>query len=170
MKLRVSKWQEKTGNKLESNGLIRLNKNKPEFGSLMLISSAVTITNGFANTRNKVGFVTGEVEGLKQMIKEHGLVEGADFSEKVGPHRIVTLEKVQSDMLTTDLGYREKINPSTGEVLTKNGEIIFWKTEVVAEGSDLQDTYVQHDREPVDEAVSEFSGANEEAIELEDGK
>jgi hypothetical protein len=168
MKLRVAKWTEKPENKLDAKGLIRLNTNKPEFGSIMLISSAVTISNGFANTRNKVGFVTGEVDGLKQMIKEYGLVEGADFSEKVGPHKIVTFEKVESDMTEADLGYREKINPSTGELLTKDGEKIYWKTEVVAEGSDAQDSYVQHDREPVDETAREFSGADENPIELED--
>lgn len=158
-KLRVAKWQEKEGNQLTSNGLIRVNSNKPEFGSLMLITSSVTITGGFANTRNKVGFITGEVEGLKQMISEYNLREGVDFSQAVAPHRIVTLEKVESEMTEADLGYRLKINPDSGETLTKGGEDIYWKTEVVAEGSDIQDKLVQHDRTPVtDSAVREFSG------------
>ena len=163
-KLRVAKWQEKPGNKLTSNGLIRINSNKPEFGSLMLLSTSVTITNGFANPRTKVGFVTGEVEGLENMIAEYGLKEGVDFSQAVGPHRIVTLEMVESEMTENDLGYREKINPDTGETLTKDGETIYWKTEVVSEGSDIYDKLVAHDRTPaaVDASVSEFSGAKAE--------
>lgn len=162
MKLRVAKWEEKAGNELASNGLIRINPNKPEYGSLMLISSTVTISNGFANTRNKIGFITGEVAGLEDMVSEYNLREGVDFSQAVSPHRIVTLEKVESDMTSEDLGYREKVNPATGEVLTKNGETIYWKTEVVSEGSDIVDTLVSHDRETVDEAAAEFAEESKE--------
>ena len=32
MKLTVAKWNEKAGNELTANGLIRINPNKPEFG------------------------------------------------------------------------------------------------------------------------------------------
>jgi len=159
MKLRIAKWEAKDGNTLTSNGLIRINSNKPEYGSLMLIATAVTISNGFANTRNKVGFVTGEVTGLEAMIKEYNLREGSDFSQNVAPHRIVTLEKVESEMTDADLGYREKINPSSGEVLNVAGDPIYWKTEVVAEGSDVVETLIQHDRESVaaDPALAEFA-------------
>lgn len=159
MKCIVSKWEAKDGNDLTAKGLIRLNPNKPEFGSLMLINSSITIANGFANKRNKVGFVVGEIETLEDMIESFGLREGSDFSVAVAPHRIVTLEKVASDV-PDNQGYREKINPSTDNVLTKDGEPIYWKTEVVPEGSDITDTLIQHDvaTVEVDTAIEEFVG------------
>jgi len=155
MKLKVSKWEEKAGNELTANGLIRVNPNKPEFGSIMLISTVAALSNGFMNVKNKVGFIVGRVADLTGMIKEYSLRDGDDFSAKVGPHRIATLERLESEV-PANQGYREKINPTTGEVLTKNGESIYWKTEVVAEGSDIQDTYIKHDVETEDAAVREF--------------
>ena len=107
------------------------------------------------DVKNKVGFVVGRVADLTNMIKEYGLKEGDDFSAKVGPHRIVTIEKLESEA-PANQGYREKVNPTTGEVLTKNGEAIVWKTEVVAEGSDIQDSYIKHDVETEDAAIREF--------------
>lgn len=160
MKLSVARWQEKEGNELTANGLIRKNPNKPEFGSIMLISRSASVTNGFVNMRNKVGFLTGEVEVLETLIKNYSLREGSDYSAQVSPHRIVTIEKTADEMTEADLGYREKINPSTGEVLTKDGEVIFWKTEVVSEGSNVQDKLIQHDTEPVEDvSQAEFTQA-----------
>jgi hypothetical protein len=161
MKLTVAKWEEKEGNTLSENGLIRINTDKPEYGSLMLVAVVVTLSGSFANKRNKVGFITGAVTDLEAIIEEYGLKEGSDYSELVSPHRIVTLEKVQSDVPIDknggNSGYKEKINPETNETLTKFGEPVFWKTEVVDEGSDIQNEYILHDREPVsDEAIKEF--------------
>ena len=102
------------------------------------------------------------------MIEEFELKEGSDYSELVGPHRIVTLELVQSkvpkDKNGGNSGYREKINPSSEEVMTRDGEPIYWKTEVVPEGSDLQDTLITHDRADAapDPASAEFEGAGAE--------
>ena len=158
MKLTVAKWNEKAGNELTANGLIRINPNKPEFGSLMLIAVVATLSNGFMNVKNKVGFIVGRLEDLKNLISTYDLKEGDDYSKKVAPHRIVTLEKLESEV-SGQLGYREKINPTTGEVLTKDGETIMWKTEVVAEGSDIYDTFIKHDAVEADAAVEEFAGA-----------
>lgn len=159
MKLKVSKWEAKAGNELAANGLIRINPNKPNYGSLMLIAVVATLSNGFMNVKNKVGFIVGEVKNLEALISNFGLKEGDDYSAKVSPSRIVTLEKVESEV-PEGQGYRAKINPQTNEQLTKDGEAIFWKTEVVAEGSDILDTYLTHDREPAqDAAIKEFSGA-----------
>jgi hypothetical protein len=161
MKCVVTKWNEKEGNELTANGLIRINSNKPDFGSLMLMSTVVTLSNGFLNKRNKVGFIVGSIEDLEATIAEYKLREGTDYSVAVAPHRIVTLEKLESE-LGEELGYREKINPTTGEVLTKDGETIMWKTEVVPEGSDIVDRLIQHDVEApaaVDPATADFKEA-----------
>jgi hypothetical protein len=167
MKLTVSKWKEQEEAELSANGLIRINPNKPEFGSLMLISQVITLSSGFMNKRNKVGFVVGELADLEELIADKGIKEGTDWSVAIGPHRIVTLEKVESevplDKNGTKSGYREKINPTTEETLTKYGEVIYWKTEVVAEGSDITDEYIQHDIEPAaDESRDEFAHAEDD--------
>ena len=163
MKCVVTKWNEKEGNQLTANGLIRINPNKPEFGSLMLMSVVTTLTNGFMNKRNKVGFVVGSIEDLEGAIEEYKLREGTDYSAAVAPVRIVTLERVESEV-PENQGYREKINPTTEETLTKDGEPIYWKTEVVPEGSDIVDVLIQHDVEEVtattpDPATAEFKEA-----------
>lgn len=160
MKCVVSKWEVKEGNTMTENGLIRINPNKPEFGSLMLISVTAVVSNGFLNKRNKVGFVVGSIDDLQGIIEEFGLKEGIDYSVAVAPHRIVTLEITESEFDNfksneahtepSESGFREKINPTTEETLaTPDGEAIWWKTEVVAEGSDVVDKYVSHVRTAV---------------------
>ncbi len=163
MKCIVTKWNEKEGNTLVSNGLIRVNPKKPEFGSLMLMAVVVTLSGGFLNKRNKVAFIVGNIEDLDAVIAEYKLREGTDYSVAVAPHRIVTLELLESNT-PENQGYREKINPTTGEILQKNGETIMWKTDIVPEGSDVVESLVQHDLAdaPVDTAVAEFTEAKEE--------
>ena len=163
MECLVAKWQEKDGaNTLTAKGLIRVNDNKPEFGSLMLVTpNVVTINNGFMNKRNKVGFITGRIEDLKDVIKHYKLKEGMDYSVIFGAHHIVTIEKLESDV-PENQGFRIKINPQTEEELTKYGEKIYWKTEVVPEGSDVVNSFISHDREDdtgqIDPATEEFTG------------
>ena len=60
MKLSVTKWKEKENTEYSEDGLIRMNPNKPEFGSIMLSATVVSIDNNFLNKRNKVGFITGK--------------------------------------------------------------------------------------------------------------
>jgi len=173
MKLTVAKWEEKEGNTLSENGLIRINEDKPDYGSLMLVAVVVTLSGSFANKRNRVGFITGAITDLEAIIEEYGLKEGSDYSELVGEHRIVVLEKVKSDVPIDknggNSGYKEKINPATDEILTKYGEPIYWKTEVVDDGSDIKNDFIQHDLEPVsDESLAEFSKEHEGAEK--DGK
>ena len=157
MKFNVIKWKEKPDTEYSEDGLVRKNTSKPEYGSMMLTSSEVTITRGFANTRKKIGFVSGTIEELAEIITKHNLVEGSDFSALVAPHRIVVIEKVQSE-LNGELGYSEKMNPKTGQILSKDGEVIYRKTEVVPQGSDIVDVLITHDKEDeaADNAVSEF--------------
>ena len=152
----VSKWQEKDGNTLTADGLIRVNSKKPEFGSLMLITpDVVSVTNGFANRRNKVGFITGSIEDLNAIIKTYNLKEGTDYSEVVSPSFIRTVEITMSDfdqyktredhIEPSESGFREKINPQSGDTLSNaDGEVIYWKTEVVAAGGDQNDKLIQH--------------------------
>jgi hypothetical protein len=157
MKLSVTKWKQKEDATYSEDGLIRLNTNKPEYGSLMLSTTVVTINNNFLNKSRRVGFITGKVEDIEDIILTNNLTDGSDFSKEVSPHRIITLEKVESEMTEDHKGFSEEINPSTGEVLSKEGQVIFRRTMVVSEGSDLVDTLVSHDSVPIDdEARAEF--------------
>jgi len=167
MKLKVTKWNTKEGSEYAADGLIRINSNKPEYGSLMLMATTVAITNGYLNSKNRIGFVTAKVEELEATISENKLKEGSDFSALVAPHRIVILEKVASELTDEDMGYSEKVNPSTGEVLKRNGETIFRKTEVVEDGSDIVDVMVSHNEiEAEDTAKSEFEKTGNVVKEL----
>ena len=156
MILSVTKWKEKPDTEYSEDGLIRLNTAKPEYGSIMLAAIVVGIQNGFINSRKRIGFVSGNVKELEDILLKHEIVENSDFSTLVSPHRIVVLEKLESE-IGDEFGYIEKVNPSTGEILTKDSEVIFRKTEVVEEGSDIVDILISHDKiEVSDEASSEF--------------
>jgi len=163
MKLRVAKWDTtKEGNETTPDGLIRVNPNKPDFGSIMLINTGITLTGGFANKRTKVGFVVGSVEDLQDMIKEYTLKDGVDFSVASGvDHKIVTTELVES-AVPENRGYSPKINPETKEELFHGEERIFRRTDVVL-SSDLQtDVLLQHNTDEVgDASKQEFVGSLE---------
>lgn len=163
MKIRVAKWNQKEGNTLVAGDLVRVNDNKPEYGSMMVVSETREFSpGGFTNKRTKVAFIAGRVEDLEDMIQFDHLREGSDFNKIYGEHKIVTVEKLESEVGERD-GFQEKINPSTGEVLTKDGEAIMRRTYLVPETSELQDTLIEHDREEVDAepdpAIAEFQAA-----------
>jgi len=164
MILSVTKWKHKPDTEYSEDGLIRLNTAKPEYGSLMLAASVVGIQNGFVNSRKRIGFVSGVVKDLEDMILRYELEENSDFSALVSPHRIVVLEKVESE-IGEEFGYTEKVNPSTNQILSKEGEPIYRKTEVVEEGSDIVDILISHDRiEASDEASTEFEKGKSNVI------
>lgn len=165
MELILTKWKQKEGSQLEAEGLIRRNTNKPEYGSLMLSSRTISVKRGYMNKATKIGFITATVEELEELIEDKGLYAGADFSKLVAPHKIVVIEKTYSELTGEDKGFVEKKNPSTGQILSKDGEVIYRKTEVVEEGSDVVDRLLTHDTEPVtDDANEEFSKSKPEVI------
>jgi len=172
MECLIGKFQEKEGNDLVADGLIRITGNPSgdgvERGSMMLVSPTIEISGRFVNERNKVGFITGEVTTLNKMIAKYGLKEGVDFSQAVAPHRIVTIEKLETEVDPDDQSFNVKAVPESNEayggtVLTKNGVPIVWKREVVPEGSDLVDTLIKHD----DLASADTSGTPNEEFERE---
>jgi hypothetical protein len=158
MKLNVTKWKEKVDTEYSEDGLIRKNTLKPLYGSMILTAEEITIKDGFVNSRKKIGFITGKYDELVTMITKYGLIEGTNFSVAVAPHRIVVLERVESE-LNGELGFTEKINPSTKQILSKDGEPIYRKTEVVEEGSDIVDILISHDKdtEVTDTGLKEFA-------------
>jgi hypothetical protein len=139
----ISTWEEKEGNHLTADNLIRINPNKPRYGSLKLVAEDFMLNGGFLGKRKRIGFVVSEVSMLMTIIKHFNLVEGMDFSESVAPHRIVVIEKLECDT-PENKGFKEKINPSTREFLLRDEEQIMWKTEVVPESSNIQDILISY--------------------------
>jgi hypothetical protein len=148
MKLVIAEFKEKEGNELLCNGLIRINPNKNEYASLMLIDASIKINNGFLNDVNKVGFVTGRTDVLKKLVERADLKPGDNFSEKVFDAKIVTIEKIEDEVDSeTDFGFRIKINPSTQCALQHDKKDIYWKRVVVAESSSEKDVTIEKNGE-----------------------
>ncbi len=161
----ISAWTEKDGNDLTDDKLIRINPAKPEFGSLMLVSPTVVIApGGFLNKRNITGFIAGNVEDLKAVVSEYKLKAGMDYSKVFGEHKIITVEKLESECRADGKdGFRPKMNPTTEEELTCEGELIKRRTYIVQDSLEAVDVLIDHDREDegvvVDPAQEEFAGA-----------
>lgn len=156
--LKVTKYDKKDGEKYVKNDLIHVNSNKPEYGSLMLKKKEVTVSNGFLNKKTIPGFITGEIDDLKDIVDMFGLVDGGDYNKLVGAvsnkeFDIVEIEKLESELGEKDFGFKVKAKPS-GEVLTKDGEAIYRKTLVVDQSSDIVSNKITHNGEldPVKDA------------------
>ena len=178
MKCLVAKWETKDGaNTLTANDLIRVNDNKPEFGSMMIVApNQIEISDGFMNKRNRVAFIAGSIEDLEAVIAAYDLKAGTDYSVAVGPHKIVVLEDVADNVAKyitnarqetmEDCGFRAKVNPTTSEILVtqEEGKTIYWKTVLVPEGSDKKDQKLTHRSTvagAVDAATAEFDSVPE---------
>ncbi len=163
----ITAWQEKEGNTLNESKLIRINDNKPEYGSMMVsVQTREFSFGGFTNPRTRVAFIAGTVEDLEKMIKQHKLEAGTNFSKKFGEHKIVTVEKLESEVGPKS-GFTTKMNPSTKEILTSGGETIMRRTYLVsATNEKVNDILIDHDKDEdaaaFDPAVEEFQAADTE--------
>lgn len=113
-------------------GVIGVNPNKPEFGNLQLREVSYQITGGFMNQVNKVHFMAGRVEHLEGLVKSANITANSDLNAKLQAigQPAVTIKVVES---TTPFypDQEPKINPTSGEIMTHNGEPIFRNTELV---------------------------------------
>lgn len=125
----------------ESNGLIGINPNKPEYGSIQM-ATTIRSFGSFASKTRTVHFLSGTVEELKEIVAEFSLSAGDDFSEKVQPSRIIVRES------TTPFydGQQPKMNPSTQEVVTHNGQDIYRETDLVGANSSETDSKLSNDK------------------------
>jgi hypothetical protein len=144
--LNIVHWIPKEGDKYVADQMIRLSSGNPEFGSIMLLQVVPVIRNGFLNMRNRIGFITGDVKELTKFLAENNLKYGDNFNSVVEvPHKIISIEKLESEVGEKD-GYRNKINPSTKEELTFEGEQIVWRTKVVPDRPENMDIHLNHDQ------------------------
>lgn len=104
---------------------------------------------------NRVAFQSMQ----KARLEKFGITEGCNLSAKIGVGVRLTVE----ENTTGGLGFQPKINPQTGEILTKAGQTIYRKVSL----TDLNepDTYVEHDT--VATAAAQATSVEEQAaIEL----
>lgn len=156
MKAQKITVQESNADTTLAKGLIGVNPNKPEYGSIQLKTQSFSF-GGFAAPSKIVHFLAGTVEDLKSIITEYNLKAGDDFSMKVQPSRLIVKES------TTPFyeGQKCKINPTTGEEVTSNGNPVYRETRLVEAGSSEYDEKVASTKTSVastsDAAEAEYS-------------
>lgn len=152
-----SAWEEKENNVLLANGLIRQSEND-EFGSMMLKSSVLERNDrGFMRDAIRVAFIQGEITFLEELIEKYKIVDGTDHNKLWGDHKIVVLEKLESDFTEAEIeasedyesidGYSVKMTSGEddGEELSKDGVRIFRKTVLSHVSEEMNDVLVKHD-------------------------
>ena len=117
---------------------IRSTKNKEGFSSLMLrqkvdvkpnLTSVLLGGSNFEN-KGKIAFHTISDDVLDDL----NIKEGDDLSEVLGRELRIKIEEfTESELASIEntKGFRVKINPSTNESLTKDGELIYMKTSLI---------------------------------------
>ena len=128
--------------KTEANGVIGVNPNKPEYGSIQLATTVFDTSSGFLAKRRTVHFLSGNVSELEELVQAFGLSVGDDYSKKVAPSRIIIKEATEPFFD----GQAAKINPSNGETVTHLGSDVYRETVLIPANSDEQDSKLATDK------------------------
>lgn len=113
----------------ETNQVITQSTNNPEYGYVRVESKTTTFENGWIRTATRSALIRGKVDELKPL-------EGL----KQLPGKIV----VKESLTPAYDGQDPKINPQTGEVLTKGGSPIYRQTFFTQNPAET-DIFVAHD-------------------------
>jgi len=122
--------------------VITQNVNKPEFGTLRLDSESVSMSGGYLNKNKRTAFVGGNYAELQSL----GL--------KAGQAMPGLIQKQESFSPFYE-GQSPKINPSTQEVIFKNGKEVFLQFEYIADANAPADVWIDETPAEVDEATKE---------------
>jgi hypothetical protein len=106
-------------------------KNKPEYGVIRVDQTINSMENGYVNIQKRVAWLGGKITDLQTL----GLKEGSTL-----PGKIVRKESFSPFYEGQDA----KINPTTGEVVKKEGKNVF-----------MQDIYTDDLNAPSYEFISE---------------
>lgn len=126
--------------KFKDGSVIRQSTSNPLWGSIMLATSRVSLSNGILNTQNLRGFVRGTLEQLEAL----NLSAGMDFSASVQASRII----IQETIAPAYDGHEPKQYPDThktlaGQVIVDvEGNAIYRDLAVVADSDPRQDVLV----------------------------
>lgn len=114
-------------------GVIAVNPNKPEFGNIQLRETSFDITSSFSRVNKSVHFLPGRVEDLKLFVQEYNLTPGCDLNQKRSAKGEFALKIKITENTTPSYDSQEaKINPTTGEVITHEGQPVYRHSSLVA--------------------------------------
>ena len=129
----------------KGNGIIGVNPNKPEYGSIYIAGISPKIVKGFLNNVKLPYYLNGKIEELEAYIDAFGLKAGDDYSNVVEPSRVIIKETFTARHESNNVA----INPSTGNALTSGGAEFYRYYDLVAAGSSEQDNIFSRDTEDV---------------------
>jgi hypothetical protein len=156
--LKIVKFAEKAGEVYLNDGVIHVNREKPEFGSIM-VKSTPTFKKGGNITafalQTRTAFYTDRIERLKMLDLKDGDSLDELFDTKL---RIVQVETTDAEAI----GFRPLLNPSTNNVVvTVDGEPIYWQTKIVTDEDGEQDTMLERAPAEIYIEKSEFVTEND---------
>ena len=105
--------------------------NNPEFGYIRVQQTVTSFEDGWANVGNRSAIIRGRVENLKQLNYKEG---------QTLPGKIHVVESTTAPYDGAD----PKINPSTGEILTSNGQPIY-REAYYTQNLQKTDQLIEHD-------------------------
>ncbi len=113
--------------------VIKPSTKKEGWGSVMVIATSHSVTNGILNEKKQVAFMRAKIEQLEKL----NLASGKDLNEVLKglgakPMRIRVVESLEAQYQ----GHQPKINPTTkAAITTASGQPIFYNTELADEAS-----------------------------------
>jgi hypothetical protein len=139
-----------------ANGVIGINPNNSEYGSIQMATTKFDFGN-FASAKRVVHFMSGRVSDLENIVKVFDLKIGDDFSKKAQPSRIIVKESITPFYE----GQKPKINPETSEIILHNGQEVYRDTDLVAASSQETDQKLSSDKVKVAQTESPFVETND---------
>lgn len=103
----------------EQGNVVRVNPDKPDYGSIMLSQLVFAQSTGFMNQRNRVAFIAGKIEDLNAYVEAYGLTPGKEL-----PGRIHVVESFTPHYE----GQQPKLNPQNGRVMLYDDAQVYQKS------------------------------------------
>lgn len=139
-----------TGEPHPKYDIITISGKNKEFGSIMLRQEKLVLSPGsnIANIQARVAHFAGTLENLESIVENFNLKEGDNFN-KIMPVDLVVEEQTEPFYDGQD----PKINPSTGEIVTHNGQEVYRSTFIAQKGEERTDQLLRTD--PSEETVGQ---------------
>lgn len=113
----------------------------PEVAFVRVEQTKDVVVNGWDQAQVRSALIMGDPERLQKRYKAGQVLPGT-----------IT---IREDHVQAHDGQQPKINPTTGEVLTKDGKPIYRHSEYNPNPSASDGTLISHDREPVGETATQ---------------
>lgn len=88
--------------------IITKSSNNPEWGTVRVDAQSVEFNNGIMNTKSRTAFIRGEIKNLSQVFTRNGQILQGKIVKETSSEPFYA-------------GQKPVINPTTGEIVMKNG-------------------------------------------------